>query len=447
MLRTLTSALGHYDPDTADNSPDANYRKAVRLTAQIGSLVATMGRVASGGGPIEPDPVLGHAANFLYMLTGQRPGGLETRAFEPMHMEMAAPATVTDQAAMDHSAMGHMGSPAAEAGKSAAVDHAAMGHGELSATGLEMPAETTITVHLRKCARLAGPRIESPAEILAVASGGFPVLRHLTRGLTYRDPGRVVVLAQGSPYFGIRMGFRDRETAVFRARSHSLEGIATYMWTPTVFQSARGHREVIAGNDTVLTFEPHPLAVVRPEAAPKLLMSFDAKVTRIEQLGVRELVVIPFDETFAAQNPEAFIDEVLVGRLQATHVSVGENFRFGHRATGDPELLAADPRFLTRVVTLVEVDGEIVSSSHIRALVSAGDVDHAAHFLGSPFRMVGEVVAGDRRGRTLGFPTANIVPDENLVCPGHGVYAAHADGSCAAVSALSTVGNSRLLLS
>src|SRR5712671_36306 len=81
-LRTLTSALGHYDPDAADNSPAANYRKAVRLTAQIGSLVATMGRVASGGGPIEPDPVLGHAANFLYMLTGQRPGGLETRAFD-----------------------------------------------------------------------------------------------------------------------------------------------------------------------------------------------------------------------------------------------------------------------------------------------------------------------------------------------------------------------------
>src|SRR5882672_679619 len=82
LLRTLTSALGHYDPDTADHSPAANYRKAVRLTAQIGSLVATMGRVASGGGPIEPDPVLGHAANFLYMLTGQRPGGLETRAFD-----------------------------------------------------------------------------------------------------------------------------------------------------------------------------------------------------------------------------------------------------------------------------------------------------------------------------------------------------------------------------
>jgi citrate synthase len=82
LLRTLTSVLGQYDVDAADQSADANYRKAVRLTAQIASLVATMGRVAGGGGPIEPDPVLGHAANFLYMLTGQRPGGLETRAFD-----------------------------------------------------------------------------------------------------------------------------------------------------------------------------------------------------------------------------------------------------------------------------------------------------------------------------------------------------------------------------
>ena len=81
-LRTLTSALGHYDPDAADNSAPANYRKAVRLTAQVGSLVATMGRLQTGGGPLQPDPVLGHAANFLYMLTGDRPSGLATRAFD-----------------------------------------------------------------------------------------------------------------------------------------------------------------------------------------------------------------------------------------------------------------------------------------------------------------------------------------------------------------------------
>jgi riboflavin kinase / FMN adenylyltransferase len=195
-----------------------------------------------------------------------------------------------------------------------------------------------------------------------------------------------------------------------------------------------GHREVIAGSDTVLTFDPHPLAVVRPEAAPKLLMSLDAKIERIAALGVQELVMIPFDDQFAAQSPQEFIDEVLVGQLQATRVSVGENFRFGYRAGGDPALLSDDGRFETRVVTLVEVDGEVVSSGHIRALVLAGDVEHAARFLGSPFQLRGEVVVGDRRGRMLGFPTANIVPDEDLVCPGHGVYAAYAGGACAAVS-------------
>jgi riboflavin kinase / FMN adenylyltransferase len=184
----------------------------------------------------------------------------------------------------------------------------------------------------------------------------------------------------------------------------------------------------------VLTFEPHPLQVVRPEAAPKLLTSLDVKAELIEGLGVQELVVIPFDQGFAAQSPQEFIDHVLVDRLRASRVSVGENFRFGHRAAGDPELLAADRRFETRVVPLVEVDGEVVSSSHIRALVLAGEVDVAARFLGDPFQLRGEVVSGDRRGRDLGFPTANLVPDESLVCPGHGVYAARADGACAAVS-------------
>jgi riboflavin kinase/FMN adenylyltransferase len=195
-----------------------------------------------------------------------------------------------------------------------------------------------------------------------------------------------------------------------------------------------GHREVIADSDTVLTFEPHPLQVVRPEAAPRLLTSFETKAELIAGLGVQELVVIPFDQGFAAQSPQEFIDQVLVAALGATRVSVGENFRFGHRAAGDPRVLAADPRFETRVVPLVELAGEIVSSSHIRALVQAGDVELAGRMLGAPFQMRGEVVEGDRRGRELGFPTANIVPDEKLVCPGHGVYVARADGACAAVN-------------
>jgi riboflavin kinase/FMN adenylyltransferase len=195
-----------------------------------------------------------------------------------------------------------------------------------------------------------------------------------------------------------------------------------------------GHREVIAGSDTVLTFEPHPMAVIRPEAAPRLLTSLETKADLIAGLGVQELVVIPFDERFAAQSAEEFIDDVLVGRLQADQVSVGENFRFGHRAAGDPERLRADGRFQTRVVKMIELDGEIVSSSHIRALVQAGDVGHAARFLGDPFSLRGVVVRGDQRGRTLGFPTANLVPDERLVYPGHGVYAARAGDACAAVN-------------
>ncbi len=195
-----------------------------------------------------------------------------------------------------------------------------------------------------------------------------------------------------------------------------------------------GHRQVIAGNDTVLTFEPHPLQVVRPAAAPRLLTSLEVKAELIAGLGVEELVVIPFDERFAHQSPQEFVEHVLVDVLSAGHVSVGENFRFGRGAAGDAALLHADGRFTTAVVPLVEHEGEIVSSSRIRALVAAGEVEHAARLLGAPFQLRGEVVGGERRGRTLGYPTANLVPDEALVCPGHAVYAATADGRPAAVN-------------
>jgi riboflavin kinase/FMN adenylyltransferase len=195
-----------------------------------------------------------------------------------------------------------------------------------------------------------------------------------------------------------------------------------------------GHRAVIEGSDTVLTFDPHPLAVVRPEAMPKLLTPFTVKRDLIAGLGVEELVVIPFDREFASRSAEEFVEEVLLGRLGASQVSVGENFRFGRAARGDPEFLRSRSEFETRVVPLVEVAGETVSSSHIRGLVAAGEVDQAARFLGGPFLSEGRVVAGDRRGRDLGIPTANIVPDDRLVSPGHGVYAAWAHGYPAAVN-------------
>jgi riboflavin kinase/FMN adenylyltransferase len=190
-----------------------------------------------------------------------------------------------------------------------------------------------------------------------------------------------------------------------------------------------GHRAVIEGSDSVLTFEPHPVSVVAPQHTPKLLTTLEVKAELVAGLGVGELIVIPFDAAFAARSAAEFISEVLVGALDASKVAIGENFRFGHRAQGDPRLLAADERFQTVVHPLLEVDGEIVSSSHIRGLVLAGEVDQAARFLGAPFQLRGEVIHGDERGRELGFPTANLVPDEALVCPGHGVYACLANGS------------------
>jgi riboflavin kinase/FMN adenylyltransferase len=195
-----------------------------------------------------------------------------------------------------------------------------------------------------------------------------------------------------------------------------------------------GHRRVIRGADTVLTFDPHPLSVIHPEAAPKLIMPFDVKRDVIEGLGVSELVVIGFDEHFSTIDAEEFCSEILIERLGAERVRVGENFRFGKRAKGDPEMLRRRGEFETVVVPLVEVDGETVSSTRIRALVAAGDVGAAMRCLGAPFLLEGTVVEGDKRGRTLGFPTANIVPDEEYVYPGHGVYAAFANGVPAAVN-------------
>jgi riboflavin kinase/FMN adenylyltransferase len=195
-----------------------------------------------------------------------------------------------------------------------------------------------------------------------------------------------------------------------------------------------GHQAVIDDADTVLTFDPHPLEVLHPAALPKLIMPFAVKRDVIEGLGVRELVVIPFDREFATVSAEGFIEDVLIGRLDAKRVSVGENFRFGAKAKGDPAMLAARSEFETRVVPLVEVDGETVSSTRIRALVAAGDMEGARHCLGAPFMVEGTVVSGDQRGRELGFPTANIVPDDRLAIPGHGVYAAFANGVPAAVN-------------
>jgi riboflavin kinase/FMN adenylyltransferase len=149
---------------------------------------------------------------------------------------------------------------------------------------------------------------------------------------------------------------------------------------------------------------------------------------------VEELVVIPFDRGFSEQTAEDFVQDVLIRSLGAKRVSVGENFRFGKGAKGTAGFLRSHDEFETNVTPLVEVAGETVSSTQIRGLVAAGEVKEAAEFLGGPFLFEGEVVEGDKRGRTLGMPTANLVPDDAYVHPGHGVYAALANDQPAAVN-------------
>jgi riboflavin kinase/FMN adenylyltransferase len=195
-----------------------------------------------------------------------------------------------------------------------------------------------------------------------------------------------------------------------------------------------GHRQVIDSAETVVSFDPHPVAVLHPDAAPKLLTPLSLKARLLDEIGVEELVLIEFNEEFAHMDAEQFVRHVLIERLGATKVSVGENFRFGFKAQGDPDFLKTFDEFETRVVPLVEQGDEIVSSTQIRGVVAAGDVKRASELLGYPFTMVGTVEHGDKRGRELGFPTANLVPDEHDVVPGHGVFAALTNGVPSAVN-------------
>ena len=185
-----------------------------------------------------------------------------------------------------------------------------------------------------------------------------------------------------------------------------------------------GHRAVIAGSDTVLTFDPHPSSVVQQGPGPRLLTDLRRKAQLIASLGVEELVVIPFDREFAARSAQQFIDDVLVGALGATHVSRRRELPLRPQGAGRRRAAGRRRRFETRIVQLLEVDGEVVSSSHIRGLVLGGAVEYAGHLLGDPFTLARRGRARRQARSRAGYPTANLVPDAAYVTPGHGVYAA-----------------------
>lgn len=188
-----------------------------------------------------------------------------------------------------------------------------------------------------------------------------------------------------------------------------------------------------------LTFDPHPSEVLRPEQPTPLLCPLAHRVERLLQHGADLVVVQPFTREFAQLAAEAFIQQVLVERLHARAVVVGEDFRFGHRQQGDVALLRRAGAFeVIPVPRVLDETGERISSSRIRQRIEVGALEEAAQLLGEPFYWAGVVVRGESRGATLGYPTANLVPLGRLIRPPEGVYAcvAHLEGKqyAAAVS-------------
>jgi riboflavin kinase/FMN adenylyltransferase len=177
----------------------------------------------------------------------------------------------------------------------------------------------------------------------------------------------------------------------------------------------------------VATFDPHPRAVLAPGSQPKLLTTLELRREALLRYGADEVREIRFDKALSRKSPEEFVKDVLVGEIGAEAVVVGENFRFGHRAAGDAGDLGRLMRSFGGEAYAVPVRSEDgkggISSTRIRALIAEGEVEEAARLLGRPYVLRGEVVIGDRRGRSLGFPTANVMPDPAVVVPGRGVYA------------------------
>ena len=190
--------------------------------------------------------------------------------------------------------------------------------------------------------------------------------------------------------------------------------------------AAAGEARAAGGVSVVLTFDPHPARVVRPGPAPAALTTLAQKEELLAGLGVDRLAVLGFDASVAGLAPEAFAREVLSGSLGARHVVIGESFRFGRGREGDARGLAEIGTrlgFEVHAIPPVRVNGEPVSSSRVRDALARGDVRGARSLLGRPYFVDAAVVRGDGRGRTLGVPTANLDP-ENEVMPARGVYAA-----------------------
>ena len=216
----------------------------------------------------------------------------------------------------------------------------------------------------------------------------------------------------------------------------------------------RGHQAVIAqaravvgdGEVVAITFDPHPRRVLTPGGAPVMLQSLDDRIDSLRDAGVDDVIVASFTPELSQMTPRAFAEAYIVDRAHASDVVVGENFRFGHRASGDVDLLrelGAELGFRVHGLDL-RGDGDRFSSTRVRQALATGELANVALVLGRPFTYRGEVVHGDHRGRTLGVPTANLEVPTDRAAPADGVYAGWVrvvDGVCPRMPAAISVGD------
>jgi riboflavin kinase/FMN adenylyltransferase len=226
----------------------------------------------------------------------------------------------------------------------------------------------------------------------------------------------------------------------------------------------RGHQKILervcrqaaerAGTPVVVTFDPHPPRIVRPDKAPQLLMTLDQKIEACAQAGIQHVAVVEFTEDMARWEPETFVDTVLVDWLRVAEVWVGANFLFGRERSGTYTLLKAlgeDRGFRAENIDPVRFKDFVVSSTRIRRLVAEGRVDEAGALLGRHYMLEGKVVHGDARGRELGCPTANLATVNELL-PAFGIYATVGivDGVChpavTSVGVRPTIGDGKVLV-
>ena len=192
-----------------------------------------------------------------------------------------------------------------------------------------------------------------------------------------------------------------------------------------------GHQQIIAtakhqGDVTVMTFDPHPASVIAPERTPTQLVTIKDRIELLKKAGASAVEVVNFNSDFSKLSPDQFIEDILVGRFAAEHVVIGENFNFGHKAQGTPKYLSeVGPKygFGLSIVKLQEDRGSTISSSRIRNLIIDGQIERANELLTRNFYLKGLVIHGEKRGREIGYPTANIGLTSLATVPADGVYA------------------------